>query len=297
MIVPGIGGLLLGQAVEGHRFVKVQFTSTNGVIEAFEIKLFDEIGGADILGGLTVTASAEQVGHEAPYAHDGDITTWWSASSTPPAGGHWLKFAAAVGQVINPKLLHLLPRVFIVDQCPTDIAVSVSDDDVTYTPLFAMTTEATNTRYIDFEPKAADPTGYRYLWFEVTGNNFSGANPSYIKWLEIFGAEGQDLALQATDFIGSRSLSEHAAVLGLYQTGGTAIAIGDTLAIDLGKRRTTPLSARVTFIDDTLLAAHGVKNWRLRGNSINDLATATTIATITDAGAAPASGAARTYTF
>lgn len=130
-------------ASSGHRYWRLNATANanggaSGNLALSEVELRESIGGADVTGSGTASASTTTEG-SASQAFDNNSSTYWAAS----AGSGWLKYDFGVGQSKNIVEIAITSRAGGTwhIQAPRDFSLEWSDDNSTWTPVFSRTYE------------------------------------------------------------------------------------------------------------------------------------------------------------
>lgn len=290
---PAPGGSAAAGGVASYRYYRFSMTSATGIVQIYELRAYETVGGADVLQGKTVTVSDNST--DKALLVDGNTTTVWATGSTPSP--QWAIVDAGAGQKFKALLFSVIPRTFSADQTPNSMKIEGSNDASAWTTLVNIPTLAQTIASEERQYSAGgdDATGYRYYWLKQTGNNFAGSATSYILELKFIGALGENLALQNIAFVGNVSATNHADVFGRYTTDLGVFALNDTFGVDLGRKRAVPVSVQISFADSDLFASNGPKNWQLYGSNTNNIATATLLKTVNDTSGTPLANAIRTY--
>lgn len=125
-----------------HRYWRVYITAINGGTSASiaELEMRESIGGSDVTGSGTATASSQFSGTFVPSrAFDNNTSTAWASLdfSTP----QWLKYDFGSGSAKDIVELAITRRPQI-DQAPVTWTLDYSDDDSTWTTLYRIGGEA-----------------------------------------------------------------------------------------------------------------------------------------------------------
>jgi hypothetical protein len=280
----------------GYRYHRWSFTSATGIVQFYEIRAYETWGGSNVYLSKTVTASDQSSG-AASNAVDGNASsTFWATTTTPSP--QTFTVDAGAGNHFNPLMFSQIPRTFSANQTNHSVKIEGSDDNSTWTTLIDIATlaETVAGEERQFTAGGDDASGYRYYWFKDTGNNFAGASVAYLQELTLVGPNAEDLALQNIAFVGSVATNQHAHAIGDYSTNDASFTINDTIGVDLGRKRTTPVSVQLKFSNDNLLRQHGPKQWEFYGSNTNSIGSATLLKSVNDVSGTPAANEVRTYT-
>lgn len=132
----GVGGWETDDPVAARywRYVKVYGAVTPGLAHVTEWELREEIGGADVIGGGTITADQyHAAGVEPDKAIDNNEATYWGTTYNAPLP-HWLQYDFGAG---NEKLIvesTVDIRADTSEGIPNDIRILYSNDGSLFFP-------------------------------------------------------------------------------------------------------------------------------------------------------------------
>lgn len=120
--------------MSAHRYWRIYCTEGQSTahFDIKEIELRTSIGGADVTGSGTASASSESGGYEASKAFDNDAgTTWYTPASNLPA---WIKYDFGSGN--DQDIVEFALTPWSNTEMATRFKLQWSDDDSAWTTLY-----------------------------------------------------------------------------------------------------------------------------------------------------------------
>jgi hypothetical protein len=218
-----------------HRYWRIYITSnTSGGphLDCSEIEMRTSVGGADQCTGGTASASSEVGGFEASKAFDNSTgTTWYTPSSNLPA---WVKYDFGSGN--DKDIVEVALTCWSPNEHPRDWSLQYSDDNSTWTTLFAATSltawSANETRAFSFQNPVS---AYRYWGLSISA--MDGGSAVTIADLELRTSAGGVDQTGSGTASASNSAFGHGASGAFDGTSATDWSIsgtGNWLAYDFG---------------------------------------------------------------
>lgn len=247
-----------------HRYWRLNVTATDGTYVSFaEIELRESIGGADVTGAGTATASFNEAGNTPANAVDNNTTTKWGTyNQTPP---QWWAYDFGAGNAFDIKAVLITPRQDgYYAESPKTFTIDYSDNGTDWTTaksivgyVWANATQRTFLVNDDFAPH--DLTGdTSHAPFVVAASSESAGYESHEAFDGRFGEAWSG-------------------------TGGGA----DWLSLDLGAGNSAVLGTYWVVAGPT--ANQAPKDWTMEGSNNNSTwATLDTVTGQTSWGAAEA---------
>lgn len=129
-----------GESAAGHNYWRIYYTgadSTGGYQVCSDLEMRGLVGGSDLTGAGTASASSSEPDFPPANAFDGSTSSTWSSGTT--GTGQWFKYDFGIRVNINQiaYLAHILAA-----RGPTGIRLEYSDDDVTWVPVKTWTPAA-----------------------------------------------------------------------------------------------------------------------------------------------------------
>lgn len=124
-----------------HRYWRINVTGnlSTAHCDIREIELRTSIGGADVTGSGTASASAEASGYEASKAFDDNASTLWYFSKTTYALPQWIKYDFGAGN--DKDIVEFALTAASSSEMVTDFALQYSDDNSAWTTLYEIAGE------------------------------------------------------------------------------------------------------------------------------------------------------------
>jgi hypothetical protein len=120
-----------------HRYWRIYITNTTGsasFLDIREIEMRTSIGGADVTGSGTATASTQGSGFEAPKAFDNNSsTTWFTNIGTNPLP-QWIKYDFGAGS--DKDIVEVALQCWAATEHPSCWELQYSDDNLTWSRSF-----------------------------------------------------------------------------------------------------------------------------------------------------------------
>jgi hypothetical protein len=170
--------------------------ASDKTIGAAEIELRETVGGPDVTGSGTATASSETVGHELSkaFANDGDTTNYVSSASTLPCTIQYDFGAGVTKSIVEVAIMPTTTGGNSVSYTPGAFKVQSSDDGATWNdewwvvyPGGANGWNYTAGAFVSFTRPLVDqsPAANRHLYFRLSITGSNGGNPFYVGAREI----------------------------------------------------------------------------------------------------------------
>lgn len=199
------------------RYFRIRAPNTNnasGFMGLKEVIIIDDAGTdiAKASAGATYSGTSSNGGAYA-NATDGNPESFWSTGGAiKPTGGHFIRFTWASAQTF--RAISILPRGEF-NEYPVDFVFEVSNDDITYTPIFTSTAAMNPAAYNNYNLNPSNPfystsatpeTGrYRVRALDTDGVNEAFGVRTFELYAAIGGPDQVDLAGVTKAFIGSHS--------------------------------------------------------------------------------------------
>lgn len=121
----------------GHRYWRLYIERNVGnasFLDIREVELREYIGGADVTGSGTASASHANASWPASGAFDDNSSTAWAVFSPGPVYPEWLKYDFGAGNLKDIVEVALTP--YTIAEMAAVMSVQYSDDDSTWTTAF-----------------------------------------------------------------------------------------------------------------------------------------------------------------